>query len=189
MTAPVEIRPLVDLPAAVLGSLIVGYESAMRYAVSQTETPAQTVIALTLEPLARPYRKRWDPPDAALAEHYAGLPKLGFSLGAWAGEQWVGLALAEPRAWNKSLWVWEFHVAAEFQGRGVGRRLMAVLAERARAAGLRTMVCETQNTNVPAIQFYRAVGFALEGIDLSYYTNADLEPQGEVALFMKRRLE
>ncbi len=42
------------------------------------------------------------------------------------------------------------------------------------------------NTLVPAIDFYRAVGFAVEGIDLSYYTNDDLN--NEVAVFMKRRL-
>lgn len=189
MTVPVEIRPLTSLPAEALSRLIVGYESAARYAVTKTETPAQTVIALQLEPLAQPYRKRWDPPDAELAQHYAALPAQGFSLGAFAGEQWAGLALAEPRRWNKSVWVWEFHVDAGFQGRGVGRRMMDALAERARAAGLRTLVCETQTTNVPAILFYRAVGFALDGIDLSYYTNDDLGPQGEVAVFMKRRLD
>jgi ribosomal protein S18 acetylase RimI-like enzyme len=49
------------------------------------------------------------------------------------------------------------------------------------------MVCETQNTNAPAIAFYRRVGFELDGIDLSYYSNEDVT-QGEVALFMKLRL-
>jgi len=43
-----------------------------------------------------------------------------------------------------------------------------------------------QLTLVPAIDFYRAVGFAVEGIDRSYYTNDDLN--NEVAVFMKRRL-
>lgn len=90
--------------------------------------------------------------------------------------------------WNKSLWVWEFHVAEMYRRRGLGRRLMDALAGRAKAAGLRTIVCETQNTDVPAIDFYRAVGFSIEGIDVSYYTNDDLLPGGEVAIFMKRRL-
>ena len=46
----------------------------------------------------------------------------------------------------------------------------------------------TQTTNVPAIDFYRKVGFEVDGIDLSYYGNNDVEA-GEVALFMKRKLE
>ena len=50
------------------------------------------------------------------------------------------------------------------------------------------IVCETQNYNVPAIEFYRKVGFEIEGIDLSYYSNRDMT-EGEVAIFMKRKLE
>ena len=60
-------------------------------------------------------------------------------------------------------------------------------SEMATAAGLRTIVCETQNTNVPAIQFYRKLGFRMEGIDISYYTNNDL-PDGEIAVFMKKQI-
>jgi ribosomal protein S18 acetylase RimI-like enzyme len=47
---------------------------------------------------------------------------------------------------------------------------------------------ETQNTNLPAIRFYRAVGFEIEAVDLSYYTNHDTL-DGEVAIFMKRKVE
>ena len=49
-------------------------------------------------------------------------------------------------------------------------------------------MCETQTTNVPAIDFYRSVGFEVGGIDLSYYSNDDVQA-GEVALFLKRKLE
>ena len=96
-----------------------------------------------------------------------------------------GMALAEPHVWNKSLWVHEFHVAASQRGRGVGRRLMDALVQEASCAGLRTIVCETQNTNAPAIHFYQRLGFRIEGVDLSYYSNDD-HPDGEIALFMKR---
>jgi len=64
---------------------------------------------------------------------------------------------------------------------------MEALAEKARKAGLRTIVCETQTTNAPAIRFYRKLGFNIEGIDLSCYSNEDF-PDGEIAIFMKRRL-
>lgn len=61
-------------------------------------------------------------------------------------------------------------------------------SERFDAAKLPVTLRETQNANVPAIDFYRAVGFGLEGVDLSYYSNVD-KLAGEVAVFMKRKLE
>lgn len=64
---------------------------------------------------------------------------------------------------------------------------MDALAGLAHAEGLRTLVFETQNTNMPAIQFYRSVGCEIDAVDLSYYTNRDAM-DGEVAIFMKRKL-
>ena len=115
------------------------------------------------------------------------MSQIGFSFSAYDLQQCVGIALAEPRHWNKSLWVWELHVAKTHRRRGIGRRLVEALAQLGYAAGLRTLVCETQNTNVPAMHFYHKIGFNIEGIDLSYYSNDDF-PDGEIAIFMKKRL-
>jgi ribosomal protein S18 acetylase RimI-like enzyme len=65
---------------------------------------------------------------------------------------------------------------------------MECVAQKAERARFRTIVCETQNTNVIAIKVYRKLGFSLEGIDISYYSNHDY-PDGEIAVFMKRRLQ
>ena len=65
---------------------------------------------------------------------------------------------------------------------------MEDVAQRAKNAGFRTIVCETQNTNVMAIKVYSKLGFRLEGIDISHYANNDY-PDGEIAVFMKRRLK
>lgn len=185
----IAIRPLTAVTEADLSRLIIGYTSTARYAVSKTEAVARTTITLDWVALEQPHVKRWDSPDPELRERYLRMPAMGFSFGAYDGETLAGLALAEPQAWNRELWIWEFHVAVEHQRRGLGRRLMEAVAARARAGGMHCLVVEVQNTNAPAIQFYRAAGFAIEAVDLSYYTNADLEPGGEVALFMKRRLE
>ena len=61
---------------------------------------------------------------------------------------------SEAKYWV-SKWVWELHVAENHKRRGIGQQMIEALVEKARAAGLRTVVCETQNTNVPAIHFYR----------------------------------
>lgn len=119
-------------------------------------------------------------------------PLLGFagqeySLGAYDGDRLVGLVVCETHRWNQAVWIWELKVATTHRRRGIGQRLVEAVAERTAADGLRAVGLETQSTNVPAIDFYRAVGFELDGIDLSFYTNTDAT-DGEVAFFMRRKL-
>ena len=183
----IDIRLLTQLNTDDLRSLVTGYTSDAKFQVRKTDSDQQFVLALERVPLPKPYRKRYDHLDAETLNRYQQLPVFGYLFGAYDAEQCVGIALAEPGHWNKSLWVRELHVAETHQRRGVGRQLVEKLAEKARAAGLRVLVCETQNTNVPAMRFYRKVGFHIEGIDLSYYSNDDF-PDGEIAVFMKKRL-
>jgi ribosomal protein S18 acetylase RimI-like enzyme len=111
----------------------------------------------------------------------------GYSLGAFDESVLVGVILAEPQAWNRSMWIREFHVAVTHQRRGIGRELLTEVVTRSQQDGFRTIVCETQTTNTRAIAFYRRLGFTLEGVDVSFYTNQDY-PDGEIAVFMKKRL-
>jgi len=187
MIDTIRIETLASLDEDDLRRLNVGYTSQARYVVSKSESPAKTLISLDLVSLEAPYFKTWETPEEDLAR-YREVVKQGLSLVARDREQVVAIAITEKVAWNRSLWVWEFHVAGTHRRRGIGRRLMEALAEQARAAGMRTLVCETQNTNAPAIAFYRAAGFEIEGVDLSYYTNQDVQA-GEVAIFMKRKTE
>jgi ribosomal protein S18 acetylase RimI-like enzyme len=183
----IDIRPLAHLNPDDLHHLVTGYTSGAKYQLTRTESDQQFALMLELVPLPQPYRKRYDHLDTETIERYQQVSAFGFSFGAYIVKQCVGIALAEPRHWNRSLWVWELHVADTYRRRGIGRQLVEALAEKGCAAGLRTLVCETQNTNVPAMCFYRKVGFRIEGIDLSYYTNDDF-PDGEIAVFMKKSL-
>lgn len=183
----VEINLLSQLPLDDLRRVISGYISHHKYVIGKTEAADQTVISMQLVSLERPYVKRYDYLDAETLARYSRVLKHELSFGAYDDDRLVGIVLAEPSQWNNSLWVWEFHVAETHRGRGIGRQMMEFLAGTGKAAGLRTIVCETQSTNVPAIRFYRRLGFTLEGIDLSYYTNDDW-PDGEIAVFMKKRL-
>ena len=180
----VEIRKLKQLRREDL-HIMDGYISTDRYQVSKTETADKFCFTLKRQKLNEPYVKHWSfsKEDFRI---YSELVNCGLSLGAFDAEQLVGIAISEEIEWNRSLWIREFGVDESYRRKGVGRQLMEKVAEVAKTEGLRILVCETQNTNVPAIDFYRSVGFEVEGVDLAYYTNRDVD--GEVAVFMKRKL-
>lgn len=181
-------RPLDEFDVDRFLAIASGYKTSEIYHVTLSESVEEVIFELRRENLPQPREFRF-PYDKDDLERYRAIIPGAYCLGAYAGDTLVGIALAEPQEWNNTLWVWEFHVAEEFRGRGAGRLLMAELERRARLAGIRAIVCETQNTNVPAIGFYRAVGYQVEGVDISYYTNEDMLPGHTVAVFMKFRLK
>jgi ribosomal protein S18 acetylase RimI-like enzyme len=182
-----EIRQLAHVTSDDLARIITSYVSDAAYTVRKSETPERTTITVELVTLETPRRKRYHAMDAETQARYQGVLAQGLSFGAYDGDTLVGLAIAERHDWNNSLWVWEFHVAELHRGQGIGRRLMEALVGAAHTANVRIIVCETQSANVPAIRFYRRMGFELDGVDMSYYSNTDVE-HGEVAVFMKRKL-
>lgn len=109
------------------------------------------------------------------------------SLEALEGDRLVGVAIAEPRRWNNTLWVDTIHVDTNYRNRGIGSRLMRGIEANARLNGFRIIGLETQNTNAPAVAFYGKIGFTLDGIDVSFYSNNE-SLEDEIAFFMKKRL-
>jgi ribosomal protein S18 acetylase RimI-like enzyme len=155
----IEIRSLRQLNLTELKRVASGYCSDSKYVVRYTETEGGILFDLQLTPLNKPYVKKWDYDDDTL-QRYQTVLDADYSFGGYDGNLLVGLVVAEPHEWNQSVSVWEFHVAESYRNMGIGRRLMERVAEKARSAGVRTIVCETQNTNVPAIEVYRKLGFA-----------------------------
>ena len=181
----IEVMTLNELTIEQLG-LANSFVSHEVYSVERVETETDFGISLRRRQLVESYEKRW-PVSEQFLEDYRRVIEQGLSFGAFDGGSLIGLAIAEREDWNRSLMVREFRVAASHRRRGIGRQLMDRISSRARSQGFRTVVCETQNTNVPAIDFYRRVGFEFEGVDLSFYTNDDALI-GEVAVFMKLKL-
>jgi ribosomal protein S18 acetylase RimI-like enzyme len=186
----VELRTLAAFDPDELERIMPGYTSHEKYAITHSVSADDGVVDFRLQRLSlgEPYVKRWDRPDADTLAQYSRCVQAGWSLGTFDEDRLVGIAIAGAQTWNRSLWIWEFGVAATHRRQGIGMTMMDALADRARSQRLRVMVAETQNTNVPAIRFYRKAGFGFDAIDLSYYTNRDRE-EGEVALFMKRKLD
>ena len=182
-----EIRPLQHLELGDLRRLVVGYTSDAKYVVTHFEGDQAAEINMILSPLAQPYVKHYEE-DEYLNAHYAEIVPNGNSFGAWVEGKLVGLAICEIVDWNNTLKVWEFHIEEAFHHQGIGRALMEKVIAHAQAEDVRVISCETQNTNVPAIRFYRAMGFHIGAIDLSLYENDDVQ-HGEVAIFMKYPLD
>lgn len=182
----IRIRTIRAIEPRTVRRLVGRYTSTQRYVARRTASRGEVAIRVTKVDLARPFRKVF-PLTREDWRRLRRVARLGWSLGAFDHEDLVGVVLVEPMAWNRSLWVWEIGVAETHRRRGIGSRLIEELARRGRVRGFRTIVCETQTPNVGAIDFYRANGFLLDGVDLTYYTNEDVA-RGEVALFMKRPL-
>ncbi len=185
----IEIRTLERVTLDDLERIAPHYTSTQVYDVERQETDQRTVIALTLRALDAPVTRSFQrTPD--VIGYYADVLRHGLSLGMYdraAGDRLIATAIADVQAWNGTLLVWEFHLEHRYRGQGLGRWLMETLVERAAAAGLRIISVETSTTNVPAIAFYRRVGFTIDSIDLSFYSNDDVE-RGDVVVFMKRKL-
>jgi ribosomal protein S18 acetylase RimI-like enzyme len=189
MDNQIEILPLLTLNLAEILPIVTGYESTEKYAVEKSETDERTVFNIHLVSLEQPHRSSFaeDFNDEDTRRYLSFLPQ-GYSFGAYHQDRLVAFAIGESIPWNRSLRIWEFQVMQGFRRQGIGRTLMDHVVNKAIQDKFRIVWLETQNTNVKAIRFYRALGFSLDALDLSFYTNHDVE-NGEVAFFMKRKLE
>jgi len=185
----ISLENLSTLDAEVLELLKRGYSSEYVYHVTKTESREKITFTAELCKRDQTFNKSWtDSYTKGGIDFYTKMASQGASIAAKADGVLAGVAIVEPRHWNNSLWIWEFHVSASFRRQGIGLMMMNHLDQVGREMGFRIMSCEVQNTNVPALDFYRTAGFELEGIDLSLYSN-DPGRNGEVAFFMKRKLD
>lgn len=181
-----RIGRLATLSPEELARIASGYVSEEKYRVRVhvTETGGWR-CELRPVPVSPPYVRldHHGPSDIArLNRALAG----GTSLGAWHGGLLVGIEVTERMEWNCNLVLGEFHVATSHRRQGIGRALMEQVFAAARSLGVRSVTAETQSTNMPAIRFYRACGFAIQGVDLSLYAADPLGKDREVAVFMRR---
>lgn len=56
------------------------------------------------------------------------------------------------------------YIHKDFQGRGIGRRLLPALVEACAAAGCRQMVAVVDSANIPSLRLHEACGFVQAGV-------------------------
>lgn len=60
------------------------------------------------------------------------------------------------------VYVYELQVSKHFQGNGIGRRLMEIVHEVAKKAGISTVMLTVFDANVAAVQFYNKLGYIVD---------------------------
>jgi ribosomal-protein-alanine N-acetyltransferase len=73
-------------------------------------------------------------------------------------------------------------VSKELQRRGIGRRLVAALADAASRAGARRLFLEVGQHNGAALALYRGLGFSEVGRRSGYYVHAGAAPEDAIVL-------
>lgn len=110
---------------------------------------------------------------------------------AWIAEdssgKVAGFATAAYQEWNRSVLITGIFVAPAHKQQGIGRSLLELIDQFARTTSARCLQLETQNTNVPAINFYLKAGFRLSGINVDLYDPHQVQA-GEAALYFTRPL-
>ena len=83
-----------------------------------------------------------------VAEHLGKV--VGFAMGA---------VITKPKSpWTYGYLVWT-GVLAEYQGKGVAKRLYLEIERRVKALGARMMIIDTEGTNQKAVRFFEKMGF------------------------------
>jgi ribosomal protein S18 acetylase RimI-like enzyme len=95
--------------------------------------------------------------------------------------------VGEIQNWNSSLAIREFGTHPEVRRQGIGRKLISKAIEEARVHNLTSIACETQNTNVGAVEFYKRLGFTIEGLDVTFCGPQCQNPK-EIALFLRKEI-
>ncbi len=62
-------------------------------------------------------------------------------------------------------------VASEHRGRGIAKKLLALMTDCAKNKGAVGMTLEVRESNAPAISLYASHAFTVEGVRKDYYTN------------------
>jgi GNAT superfamily N-acetyltransferase len=98
----------------------------------------------------------------------------------------AGFAAVEYEAWHARLVLWHLYVTRARRREGLGRRLLEVVEAHGRDLGARSVWLETTSVNLPGIEAYGRLGYALCGADVTLYDT--LPYADEAAIYLSKPL-
>lgn len=158
-----------------------GYSTDIIYSVSSIELSSNFEFTLREKKLS--YTKIWETGSDDIDELNMIIEK-DSSFGVFAENELQGWIICEHRTWNNSFYIENILVNEKYRRQGLGIMLIKNAIKEARKLNCRVIELETQNTNYPAIQFYRRMGFNITGLNTRLYNHSD-----EIALFMTLDVE
>lgn len=87
----------------------------------------------------------------------------------------LGYLEVDKESWSNRLRITELLILEEYRYLGYGTILIDKAIDIARKENLREIILETQSCNSKAMDFYMKNGFKVNGMDLSCYSNSDVE--------------
>lgn len=159
------------------------YSSEYMYEIKRRKSGSQINFKMNLVKNQEDYVKYIDN-DLVTLEDYNSIIIHGFSMGAFKENKLIGFLIAEEMTWNNSVRVEMVRVADDHKGNGIGTSLLSALENSCRNRGVRIIEIETQNTNIPAINFYKKNGYELAGLNMTMYDPE--ECKDEIAVFMSK---
>ncbi|BAP32924.1 streptothricin acetyltransferase [Chryseobacterium sp. StRB126] len=158
-----------------------GYSTDIIYSISSIEFNDSFEFSMREKRLS--YTKVWETCSDDIDELNTIIEK-DSSFGVFADGELQGWIIGEHRIWNNSFYIENLLVNEKYRRKGLGIMLIKNTIKEARKLNCRVIELETQNTNYPAIQFYRRMGFNITGVNTRLYDNSE-----EIALFMTLDIE
>ena len=159
------------------------YSSDKKYDVIYNIKNDEISFLLRSVKLENNFKKNWAV-NRKDHEVYAKLISHGNSFGAYENDELAGFIVTDRRSWNNSLWIEMIQVKEDNRNNGTGTLLLKATEELAKQNKIRLVELETQNTNVPAINFYRKNGYEFTGLNLTLYDPAEIKD--EIAIYMSK---
>lgn len=177
MNPAFDIRPLAPESPEYRATYTVRYRTPGSWELSLREGADSAAFSLRLRKFPAPVEKTF---DFTLAPEYFRPCEV---LGIYADGVLAGLIEIHGEGWNGRMRITELLVFEPFRGKGCGGALLEAAKAKAKEAGCRGMVLETQSCNLAAIACYRKHGFRFIGLDSTCYGNDDVAKR-EVRLEM-----
>jgi ribosomal protein S18 acetylase RimI-like enzyme len=146
-----------------------GYKTDKIFVVSAIEI--SNTFEFNIREKNQSYTKIWEINSADI-DYLNKIIEQNHSFGAFHKGKIVGWIICDFRVWNNSLFIENILISEEFRGQNIGRLLIKAVNREARELQCRMVELETQNTNYPAIQFYKKAGFAITGINTKLYKDS-----------------